>query len=59
MPNSNLNEPSCQEIIIFGGVGDLAWRKLLPALYLAHAHSRLDADCRIQSAVGMGQVQGW
>lgn len=47
MPNSNLNEPSCQEIIIFGGVGDLAWRKLLPALYLAHAHSRLDADCRI------------
>jgi glucose-6-phosphate 1-dehydrogenase len=40
------------DIVIFGGAGDLSWRKLLPALYMAHAHGRLPAACRI---VGVGR----
>ncbi len=40
------------DIVIFGGAGDLSWRKLLPALYMAHLHGRLAADCRI---VGVGR----
>ena len=43
------------DIVIFGGAGDLSWRKLLPALYMAHAHGRLPAACRI---VGIGR-QAW
>jgi glucose-6-phosphate 1-dehydrogenase len=35
------------DIVIFGAAGDLAWRKLLPALYMAHLHGSLEADCRI------------
>jgi glucose-6-phosphate 1-dehydrogenase len=42
-------------IVIFGGAGDLSWRKLLPALYMAYVHGRLPADCRI---VGLGR-QTW
>jgi glucose-6-phosphate 1-dehydrogenase len=34
-------------MIIFGGGGDLAARKLLPALYMAHLHGNLPADTRI------------
>ncbi len=34
-------------MIIFGGGGDLAARKLLPALYMAHTHCNLPADTRI------------
>ena len=29
------------DMIIFGGMGDLAMRKLLPALYMAHLHGNL------------------
>ena len=29
------------ELILFGGLGDLARRKLLPALYLLHRDGRL------------------
>mgnify|MGYP000381960361 FL=1 len=36
-----------QDIVIFGGAGDLSFRKLLPALYMAHLHDKLDADTRI------------
>ena len=36
-------------MIIFGGVGDLAMRKLLPALYMAHMHGNLPAATRIIS----------
>ncbi|MGW8391628.1 glucose-6-phosphate dehydrogenase [Pseudoduganella sp. HUAS MS19] len=37
------------DMIIFGGVGDLAMRKLLPALYMAHLHGNLPAATRIVS----------
>ena len=40
------------DIVIFGAAGDLSWRKLLPALYMADAHGRLDAQCRI---IGIGR----
>jgi glucose-6-phosphate 1-dehydrogenase len=30
---------SAYDIVIFGGAGDLSFRKLLPALYMAHALS--------------------
>ncbi len=36
-------------MIIFGGMGDLAMRKLLPALYMAHLHGNLPAATRIIS----------
>ncbi|MBU3648372.1 MAG: glucose-6-phosphate dehydrogenase [Limnohabitans sp.] len=35
------------DIVIFGGAGDLSFRKLLPALYMAHLHDKLDARTRI------------
>ncbi|MEY2994438.1 MAG: hypothetical protein RL357_1373 [Pseudomonadota bacterium] len=40
------------DIVIFGGAGDLAFRKLLPALFMAHMHGNLPADARI---VGIGR----
>ena len=40
------------DIVIFGGSGDLSWRKLLPSLYMADLHGRLPQDCRI---VGVGR----
>ncbi len=43
------------DLLIFGGAGDLSLRKLLPALFMAHAHQRLSADARI---VGIGR-QPW
>jgi len=43
------------DIVIFGAAGDLSWRKLLPALFMAHVHGRLDAGCRI---IGAGR-QPW
>lgn len=35
------------DMIIFGGAGDLAVRKLLPALYMAHLHGNLPPSTRI------------
>ena len=35
------------DMIIFGGAGDLAMRKLLPALYMAHMHGNLPSSTRI------------
>ncbi len=35
------------DLVIFGGAGDLSFRKLLPALYMAHLHGRLALDARI------------
>lgn len=35
------------DMIIFGGAGDLAVRKLLPALYMAYLHGNLPRDTRI------------
>jgi glucose-6-phosphate 1-dehydrogenase len=43
------------DIVILGGAGDLSFRKLLPALYMAHAHDKLSDDTRIL-AVGR---QAW
>ena len=43
------------DIVIFGGAGDLSFRKLLPALYMAHLHNKLDASARI---VAVGR-QDW
>jgi glucose-6-phosphate 1-dehydrogenase len=40
------------DIVIFGGAGDLAWRKLLPALYMAHLHDSLPDGTRI---IGVGR----
>lgn len=40
------------DMVIFGGAGDLATRKLLPALYMAHLHGNLPADTRI---IGVGR----
>lgn len=34
-------------VLIFGGTGDLSFRKLLPALYMAHLHKSLPAHTRI------------
>ena len=45
-PTSPSNERPL-DMIIFGGGGDLAARKLLPALYMAHMHCNLPADTRI------------
>ena len=50
-----LSPSSGLDIVIFGGAGDLSFRKLLPALYMAHAHDKLSADTRI---VAIGR-QAW
>ena len=43
------------DIVIFGGAGDLSFRKLLPALYMAHLHGKLDETARI---IAIGR-QNW
>jgi glucose-6-phosphate 1-dehydrogenase len=43
------------DLVIFGGVGDLSVRKLLPALYMAHLHGNLPPATRI---LALGR-QGW
>jgi glucose-6-phosphate 1-dehydrogenase len=40
------------DIVVFGGAGDLSWRKLLPALFMAHLHGSLAAGTRI---IGVGR----
>ena len=35
------------DLILFGGTGDLAWRKIMPALLQAHRHGTLPPDGRI------------
>ena len=35
------------DLILFGGTGDLAWRKLLPALFQAWRHGKLPSQGRI------------
>ena len=37
---------SC-DLVLFGGTGDLVWRKLMPALFQAFRHGTLPADVRI------------
>jgi glucose-6-phosphate 1-dehydrogenase len=43
------------DIVIFGGAGDLAFRKLVPALFMAHMHDKLEGNNRI---IGVGR-QDW
>jgi glucose-6-phosphate 1-dehydrogenase len=40
------------DLILFGGTGDLAWRKLMPALFQAFRHGTLPAGGRI---IGVGR----
>ena len=35
------------DLVLFGGTGDLVWRKLMPALFQAFRHGTLPADGRI------------
>ena len=35
------------QLVLFGGTGDLAWRKILPALFQAYRHQTLPKDGRI------------
>src|SRR5436309_15191025 len=35
------------DLVLFGGTGDLAWRKLMPALFQAFRHGTLPKDGRI------------
>ena len=37
------------DLVIFGGLGDLSVRKLLPALYMAHMHDNLPEHTRIHA----------
>ncbi|MBN3723220.1 glucose-6-phosphate dehydrogenase [Burkholderia sp. Ac-20379] len=46
-PSSQAAHEAPVDMIIFGGGGDLAARKLLPALYMAHLHDNLPAETRI------------
>src|SRR6188508_483218 len=39
--------PMSFDLVIFGGTGDLAWRKLMPALFQAHRHGTLPEGGRI------------
>src|SRR5688572_5727020 len=40
------------DLVLFGGTGDLAWRKLLPALFQAFRHGTLPPEGRI---IGVGR----
>ena len=35
------------DLVLFGGTGDLAWRKLMPALFQAWRHCKLPEGGRI------------
>jgi len=40
------------DLVLFGGTGDLAWRKLMPALFQAFRHGTMPTDGRI---IGIGR----
>jgi len=42
------------DLVLFGGTGDLAWRKLMPALFQAFRHGTLPANGRI---IGVGREE--
>ena len=52
MPTTTSAEPC--DFVIFGGTGDLAVRKLLPALYLRDRDGQLTADTRIIAVARAG-----
>ena len=45
-------KPEGFDLILFGGTGDLTWRKLIPALFQAFRHGTLPAGGRI---LGVGR----
>jgi len=47
---ANFVPAECFDLVIFGGTGDLAMRKLLPALYHRDGDGQLSADSRIIAA---------
>ncbi|MGS5086526.1 glucose-6-phosphate dehydrogenase [Hydrogenophaga sp. A37] len=47
--SSNTTPAAPLDLVIFGGVGDLSVRKLLPALYMAHLHNNLPEQTRIHA----------
>jgi len=55
MPIPTQTSAAPLDLVIFGGAGDLSFRKLLPALYMAHLHGRLTPDARI---IAIGR-QSW
>src|SRR6478672_1823675 len=52
MPTATAVDPC--DFVVFGGTGDLAVRKLLPALYLRDRDGQLSADTRIIAASRAG-----
>ena len=52
---TSMTDTNNVDIVIFGGAGDLAFRKLLPALFMAHMHDKLNGHTRI---IGVGR-QAW
>ena len=47
--NANDTPDTALDLVIFGGVGDLSLRKLLPALFMAHRHHNLPEHTRIHA----------
>ncbi len=47
MANPTPSPAAPLDLVIFGGVGDLSVRKLLPALYMAHLHNNLPEQTQI------------
>jgi glucose-6-phosphate 1-dehydrogenase len=47
--NAHDTPDSALDLVIFGGVGDLSLRKLLPALFMAHRHHNLPEHTRIHA----------
>src|SRR6185503_16680833 len=40
-------DPMSFDLVLFGGTGDLTWRKLMPALFQAFRHGKLPSGGRI------------
>lgn len=45
------------DIVIFGGGGDLSFRKLIPALYRSYCEDKLPASSRVIACYRNGQWQ--
>ncbi len=52
---SNLDCQTASEIVIFGALGDLSRRKLLPALYQLEVCGLINEDSRIVGAARVDQ----
>ena len=52
MQTPSIVKPEGFDLILFGGTGDLTWRKLIPALFQAFRHGTLPAGGRI---LGVGR----